>query len=32
MVRPKAKVSRAANEFLCDRFAGACDHDFAKQP
>jgi len=31
-IRPGAKVSRQANEFLCDRFASAVDHDFAKQP
>jgi acetyl esterase/lipase len=31
-VRPGAKVSREANGFLCDRFAHAVDHDFAKQP
>jgi acetyl esterase/lipase len=31
-VRPGAKVSREANGFLCDRFASAVDHDFAKQP
>ena len=30
-IRPGAKVSREANEFLCDRFASAVDHDFAKQ-
>jgi acetyl esterase/lipase len=32
MVRPGAKVARAANAFLCDRFAHALDHHFAKQP
>lgn len=32
LIRPGAKVSRDANEFLCDRFAFAVDHDFAKQP
>jgi acetyl esterase/lipase len=32
MIRPGAKVSRRANEFLCDRFAQAVDHSFAKQP
>jgi len=32
MVRPGAKVSREANGFLCERFAAAVDHDFAKQP
>jgi hypothetical protein len=32
MVRPGAKVSREANQFVCDRFASAVDHDFAKQP
>jgi len=32
MIRPGAKVSRAANDFLCERFAHAVDHDFAKQP
>ncbi len=32
MIRPGAKVSREANEFLCARFAFAVDHDFAKQP
>jgi acetyl esterase/lipase len=32
MVRPGAKVAREANAFLCDRFASAIDHDFAKQP
>jgi acetyl esterase/lipase len=31
MIRPGAKVSRAAKDFLCDRFAFAVDHDFAKQ-
>jgi acetyl esterase/lipase len=31
LVRPGAKVSREANGFLCDRFAHAVDHDFAKQ-
>lgn len=32
MIRPGAKVSRDANQFLCDRFADAVDRDFAKQP
>jgi acetyl esterase/lipase len=32
MLRPGAKVSREANQFLRDRFAFAVDHDFAKQP
>jgi acetyl esterase/lipase len=32
MIRPGAKVSRAANQFLCERFGVAVDHDFAKQP
>jgi acetyl esterase/lipase len=31
MVRPGAKVSRQANEFLCEQFAFAVDHSFAKQ-
>jgi acetyl esterase/lipase len=31
-VRPNAKVSREANAFLCERFAHAVEHDFAKQP
>jgi acetyl esterase/lipase len=31
LIRPGAKVSREANQFLCDRFAHAIDHDFAKQ-
>jgi acetyl esterase/lipase len=31
-IRPGAKVSREANAFLCERFAFAVDHDFAKQP
>jgi acetyl esterase/lipase len=31
MIRPGAKVSREAKQFLCDRFAFAVDHDFAKQ-
>jgi len=31
-IRPGARVSREANGFLCDRFAAAVDHDFAKQP
>lgn len=30
-IRRGAKVSRAANEFLCERFAAAVDHDFAAQ-
>jgi acetyl esterase/lipase len=30
-IRPGAKVSRAANEFVCERFASAVDRDFAKQ-
>jgi acetyl esterase/lipase len=30
-IRPGAKVSREANQFLRDRFAFAVDHDFAKQ-
>jgi acetyl esterase/lipase len=32
LVRPDARVSREANQFLCDRFAWAVEHDFAKQP
>ena len=32
MIRSGAKVSRAANQFLCERFGVAVDHDFAKQP
>jgi len=32
MVRPCARISREANGFLCERFAAAVDHDFAKQP
>ena len=32
MIRPGARVSRDANQFLRDRFASAVDHDFAKQP
>lgn len=32
MIRPGAKVSRDANQFVRDRFASAVDHDFAKQP
>jgi len=32
LLRPGAKVSRDANQFLCERFAYAIDHDFAKQP
>jgi acetyl esterase/lipase len=32
MIRPGAKVSREANQFLRERFAFAVDHDFAKQP
>jgi acetyl esterase/lipase len=32
MIRPGAKASRQANAFLCDRFAFAVDHSFAKQP
>jgi acetyl esterase/lipase len=32
LVRPGAKVSRQANEFLRDRFAFAVDHHFATQP
>jgi len=32
MIRPGAKVSRDANQFLRDRFAFAVDRDFAKQP
>jgi acetyl esterase/lipase len=32
MIRPAARVSRQANEFLCDRFAFAAQHSFAKQP
>ena len=32
MIRPGAKVSRQANEFLCERFAFAVDQSFAKQP
>lgn len=32
MIRPGARVSREANQFLRDRFAFAVDHDFAKQP
>jgi acetyl esterase/lipase len=32
LIRPGARVSREANRFLCDRFAHAVDHDFAKQP
>ena len=32
MIRPGAKVSRDANQFVRDRFAYAVDHDFAKQP
>jgi len=32
MVRPGAKVSREANDFLCHEFASAVDHSFAKQP
>lgn len=31
-IRPNARESRAANQFLCDRFAAAVDRDFAKQP
>jgi acetyl esterase/lipase len=31
LVRPGARVSRDANGFLCERFAGAIDRDFAKQ-
>lgn len=31
MIRPGAKVSRDANQFVRDRFASAVDHDFAKQ-
>jgi acetyl esterase/lipase len=31
-IRPGAKVSREANDFLCDQFAFAVDHSFAKQP
>ena len=31
-IRPGATVSREANDFLCDRFAFAVDHRFAKQP
>lgn len=31
-IRPGAKVSRRANDFLCERFAAAVDGDFAKQP
>jgi len=31
-VRPGAKVSREANQFLCDQFSFAVDHGFAKQP
>lgn len=31
MIRPGARVSREANQFLRDRFASAVDHDFAKQ-
>jgi acetyl esterase/lipase len=30
-VRPGAKASREANQFVCDRFAFAVDHHFAKQ-
>ena len=32
MIRPGARVSRDAIQFLRDRFAYAVDHDFAKQP
>ena len=32
MIRPGAKASRDANQFLRDRFARAVDHDFAQQP
>jgi acetyl esterase/lipase len=32
MMRSGARVSREANGFLCERFAAAVDHDFAKQP
>jgi len=32
LVRPGAKVSRRANDFLRERFAAAVDADFAKQP
>jgi len=32
IIRSGSKVGRAANQFLCDRFAVAVDHDFAKQP
>ena len=32
MIRPGARVSRNAIQFLRDRFAYAVDHDFAKQP
>jgi acetyl esterase/lipase len=32
MIRPGARVSREANQFVRDRFASAVDHDFAKQP
>lgn len=32
MIRPGARVSREANQFLRERFAFAVDHDFAKQP
>jgi acetyl esterase/lipase len=31
-IRPGSQVGREANEFLCDRFAFAVDHSFAKQP
>jgi acetyl esterase/lipase len=31
MVRPGARISREANQFLRDRFAFAVDHDFAEQ-
>jgi acetyl esterase/lipase len=32
LIRAGAKVSRQANDFLCERFAFAVDHSFAKQP
>lgn len=32
IIRSGSKVGRAANQFLCERFGAAVDHDFAKQP
>jgi acetyl esterase/lipase len=31
LIRPGAEISRQANDFLCERFAFAVDHHFAKQ-